>query len=307
MNEPVISISSIKKRFNEVVALDGISFDVKKGIFGLIGPNGAGKTTLLRILFNLIKPDAGTGMILGFDINNQTLAIRSRVGILHEKPYFPTNMTPFKYLTRIANLYGSTSNPDKVLKNVDLHYARNRAIGNLSAGMYQRLGIAQAIIGNPEVVFLDEPTSNLDVDGREDLIQLIINLHQDEGMSFYISSHILSEIERACNHVGFINRGRIIEVGETREIIKKYTESSFRIVTSDSRKLLEVVQDIPTVIRATISGINTVTLKIEPATCNDTKEMIRQIAEEFGLCIYAFEVADTLDETYKSIISDKTV
>ena len=142
-SEVVIQVTDLHKRFGQVRALDGLDLEVAPGIFGLIGPNGSGKTTLLRTLLGLICPDQGTASVLGHDIHKESLSIRKRIGVLHERPKYPGDMTAERYLTRVGKLYGTWREPDELLSFVGLSDASSRKIGNLSAGMHQRLVIAQ--------------------------------------------------------------------------------------------------------------------------------------------------------------------
>jgi ABC-2 type transport system ATP-binding protein len=163
MTKEILSVSDLTKRFGDIVALDRLTLSMRHGIFGLIGPNGAGKTTLLRVLLGLIKADGGEAKVLGLDINDESFDIRRRVGVLHEHPIYPPSLTAGRYLERVSRLYDAGRDPSELLELVGLLDAKQRKIGNLSAGMRQRLGVAQALIGKPELVFLDEPTSNLDI------------------------------------------------------------------------------------------------------------------------------------------------
>ena len=145
--ESVVSIQNLSKDFSEVRALDSLSVDISQGIFGIIGPNGAGKTTLIRILLGLIPPDSGNANVLGYDVRTESLEIRNHIGVLHETPVFPKSMTVMEFLRDIVRIYGYDVDCETLLEQVDLLYAKNRKIGNLSAGMYQRLGIALAFAG----------------------------------------------------------------------------------------------------------------------------------------------------------------
>ncbi len=152
---PAISLMNLHKSFRRTRVLNDLSLDFDEGIFGLIGPNGAGKTTLLRIILGLIRPDYGSGKILGLDVIRDSSSIRSRVGVLHERQIYPRNLRALSFLSHVARIYHSSESPTRLLSLVGLQEASKRKIGHLSAGMLQRLGIAQALIGNPEIVFLD--------------------------------------------------------------------------------------------------------------------------------------------------------
>jgi ABC-type multidrug transport system ATPase subunit len=299
---PMISISEIYKDFGNVIALDGFSLEVEPGIFGLIGPNGAGKTTLIRILLGLIKPDVGKAQIFGLNVAENSLGIRRRIGILHEKPAFPKNMKVLDYLRKVAMIYDSEKSANKMLELVELSYASKRKIGHLSAGMHQRLGIAQALIGNPELVLLDEPTSNLDVTGRDAIIRLIVSLHNELEISFFISSHILSELERACHNIAFVKAGRVVERGTVLEIIEKHTEGWFRIITSDSVAIFQAIEGISGLADASISGANAIIVKLDLDRLKDIQSKIVKISQSLGVKVYAIEKALSLEDAYRGIM-----
>jgi ABC-2 type transport system ATP-binding protein len=305
MSSSLVSVSNLSKAFPGVKALNGVNLNVEPGIFGLMGPNGAGKTTLLRILLNLSQPDSGKACVFGLDCQRESLEIREKIGVLHENPFYPKTMTPISYLDKVSKLYHSDASTEELLMKLGLSDASNRPIGKLSAGMHQRLGIAQALVGNPELVFLDEPTSNLDVNGREDIVRLIIKMHQDEKISFFISSHILSEMEKACQNVAFIKAGQIIKSGETIKIIKECTSTSFKIIVSDSSKLFKTIEKMDNLIRASISGVNSITIKIEKDRIDRIRSVIERIAQTYGIEVYSFEKANTLEEAYKTIINEE--
>ncbi len=185
-NSSIISVSNVVKRFGSLYALDGVNIEVGHGVFGLVGPNGAGKTTLLRVLLGLIRANSGDVKVFGYDCYKNSLQIRRNVGVLHERPSYPQSLTTLEYLNIVLDIYDGDKTPEELLELVGLPNAQSRQIGNLSAGMHQRLGIAQALAGNPKLVFLDEPTSNLDVAGRDEIIQLIINLHRQLKVDFFI-------------------------------------------------------------------------------------------------------------------------
>lgn len=301
---PIVSVSNLTKRFGNVEALRGADLDIDPGVFGLIGPNGAGKTTLFRILLGLIRKDGGQATVLGMDVQKDSLKIRRKLGVLHERPSYPRFMTPVQYLNHVSSFYGSGRRADELLKTVGLENAKNRHIQGLSAGMLQRLGIAQSLAGNPSIVLLDEPTSNLDVTGRNEVIQLITRLHEETGTSFIISSHVLSEMDKLCQSVAFIKSGQIVEKGEIFGLLEKHTSDRFRVGCSDQRKLMEALERTPHVTAISPSGVNRVLFSIAGATLSDVWTLMNQVAKEYGIEIFGVEKASTLEEVYKDVVEN---
>jgi len=291
------------KDFEDTRALNNFTIDIGSGIFGLIGPNGAGKTTFLRILLGLIQPDSGTAKVFGLRIDKDSLQIRERLGILHERPIYPKGMTPLSFLNRVRDIYGKGVEPRSLLKLVGLATASKRKIGSLSAGMTQRLGIAQALISEPELVFLDEPTSNLDVAGREEITQLIVNLHNELGTSFIIASHVLSELERICNSVAFIRNGTIIEQGKTLDLIDKFTKNRFKVITNEPRQLALILEKLSIVESVRVVGISSVAFstKVSQVILEDK---IKDAILQSNIQIHSILKSNSLEDTYKEVMTD---
>ena len=222
---------SVTKRFGATAALDGLSLKIYRGINGLIGPNGAGKTTAIRLSLGLIKPNAGSAELFGFDCWSNSYAIRSKVGVLYEKLAFYDHLSGLEQLTLMAKLKGASESLvelKELLRLVELdEAAHDRRIGGYSAGMRQRLGLAQALLGNPELVILDEPTSNLDPLNRAKILELIAFLNKEKNTSFLISSHILSELERVCDIFILMNKGKLLRQGGLEQMIDKTSTTKF--------------------------------------------------------------------------------
>ena len=301
-NSSIISVSNVVKRFGSIYALNGVNLEVGHGVFGLVGPNGAGKTTLLRVLLGLIRANSGDVKVLGFESHKDSLQIRRNVGVLHERPSYPQSLTTLEYLNLVLDIYNGDKTPEELLDLVGLPKARSRQIRNLSAGMHQRLGIAQALAGNPQLVFLDEPTSNLDVAGRDEIIQLIINLHRQLKVDFFISSHILSELEKLCHSVAFIKCGKIIEQGHTMEMISKYTSKYFRISTMDADELLILLKKNKQFSRERISGVCTITVQHEDADIEIVRDEVEEICKQQGIKIDGIGRAHTLEDVYRIVM-----
>jgi ABC-2 type transport system ATP-binding protein len=219
------------KHYGETVAVDGLSLDVEQGeVFGFLGPNGAGKTTTVKMLLGLVRPTAGQASVLG-QPPGEPAAMR-RVGFLPEHFRFPAWLTAEGLLDSHGRLYGLTRDErteriPALLQRVGLGERARSRIGEFSKGMSQRLGLAQALIGDPELVFLDEPTSGLDPLGRR-LVRDIIRGLGERGVTVFLNSHLLGEVEATCHRVAIINRGRVVRMGSQLELAQGAVEVRLR-------------------------------------------------------------------------------
>ncbi len=210
----MISVKELTKKYARSTAVDHISFEVQKGeVVGLLGPNGAGKTTTMRILTCFLPPTEGTAKVAGFDVLEQPLEVKKRIGYLPESPPIYPEMDTAEYLTFVGRLKGLPGSDlrrrvDEVCERCRIGDVKNKLLGKLSKGYRQRVGLAQAIIHNPEVLVLDEPTAGLDpkqINETRDLIKALAGDH-----TIILSTHILSEVEQTCEKVIIINKGRLM-------------------------------------------------------------------------------------------------
>jgi ABC-2 type transport system ATP-binding protein len=254
----VIEIENLTKDFQvgfwkkrPVRALDSLSLQVEKGeIFGFLGPNGAGKTTTLKILMNLLRPTSGGVRILGEPAHS--VPMRQRIGYLPENPYFYDYLTAEELLTYAGALFGiKRTDLDKkvstLLERVGLSDSRKLQLRKFSKGMVQRIGVAQAIINDPEVVFLDEPMSGLDPLGRREVRQVIASL-KSRGVTVFFSSHILPDVEALCDRVAIMNKGKLQEEGALEEILKVKIEGHevilARVGAQDAAALKDLCDEV---------------------------------------------------------------
>jgi ABC-2 type transport system ATP-binding protein len=227
---PIVEIENLTKDFSvgfwkkrPVRALDNLSLQVHRGeIFGFLGPNGAGKSTTLKILMHLLHPTSGEARILGKPVDD--VPMHQAIGYLPENPYFYDYLTPTELLTYMGRLFGLQQpalarKVETLLENVGLKSSRALQLRKFSKGMVQRIGIAQAIINDPEIVFLDEPMSGLDPLGRMEVRQIITSL-KSRGVTVFFSSHILPDVEAICDRVAILNRGKLQELGALEDILK---------------------------------------------------------------------------------------
>lgn len=214
---PIISTSELGHAYGEIVALHDVDLEVPAGSVGLVGANGAGKTTLIKILLGILKPTLGSVAVLGRDVGSETLEIRSRVGYMPERPCLPLSQTAADFMVYAARLAGiphraARQRASDVLSLVGLHEERFRYLGEYSTGMKQRAMLAQAIVHDPELVLLDEPTAGLDPEGRAEMLELISRL-SEFGISVLASSHVLTDIEQTCDWVVMLDGGDVLRAG----------------------------------------------------------------------------------------------
>jgi ABC-2 type transport system ATP-binding protein len=263
---PAVEINNLTKDYDvgfvrkrKVRALDGLSLTVEKGqIFGFLGANGAGKTTTLKLLMRLIYPTAGSARILDQDIGN--ISMHARIGYLPENPYFYDYLSPREFLDYCGQLFGLDKDSRKqrieeLLTTVKLeNKSWNRQLRKFSKGMLQRVGLAQALINDPEIIFMDEPMSGLDPVGRREVRDLIATL-RTQGKTVFMCSHILSDIEVLCDSVAILKRGRLAHFGSIDELRARET-NLIEIVASgvDEAKLKTSLDDAAQVM-ADASGL----------------------------------------------------
>jgi ABC-2 type transport system ATP-binding protein len=228
-SRPALAVDNLSKSYSiglfrrtRRVGVAGLSFAVERGeVFGYLGPNGSGKTTTLKILVGLLRPDAGRIAILGH--SHDSPAWRYRTGFLPEHPYFYDYLTPLEYLDFVGRLFGMSAierreRAEALLERLGLARARHVAVRRFSKGMVQRLGLAQALLNDPDLVFLDEPMSGLDPLGRHLVRDLILSLKR-AGKTVFFSTHILSDAESLCDRVALLRAGRLLSVGRLDQIL----------------------------------------------------------------------------------------
>ena len=216
-DSPILSIDGLRFAYGDILAVDGVTAAVPAGRIGLVGANGAGKTTLLKLLLGVLKPAAGTVTVLGHSVTRQTLEVRSRVGWMPESDCLPPDQTAADFVGYAAELGGlpvraARQRASDILGLVGLHEERFRYMAGFSTGMKQRAKLAQAIVHDPDLVLLDEPTAGLDPEGREEMLDLVRRL-DEFGINAIISSHVLTDIETTCDWVVMLDGGKVLRSG----------------------------------------------------------------------------------------------
>jgi ABC-2 type transport system ATP-binding protein len=290
---------NLTKSFGKVVALNDLNLQIPRGISGFIGKNGAGKTTTISVLLGLIKANRGKATVFGLDCWHDSFEIRRRLGVMHEVNAYPGNFTGEHFLAHVARIYNITQvnlRTTEVLKDVGLIEAKDRLVKTYSAGMFRRLGFAQALIGNPELAILDEPTANIDPLGRIMLLDKIKEMNKTRGTSFLISTHILSDLERVCDWLSIIDSGKIVDQGNVKELAEKYSANTYRIEVSNPQLFIEKVKELNMIEKAWIEN-DKVFCKIKDA--NAFYEAVPRMSVELKLQLKSFQpMIGTLEEIY---------
>jgi ABC-2 type transport system ATP-binding protein len=278
----IIEAEGLTKDFGAQRALAGVSVRVPPGTIGLLGPNGAGKSTFIKCLLNLETPTAGTAKVLGVDIRASNRASREKVGYSPERDCQIPGMSGCEYVTYCGQLSGmpfrvARQRAHEILDLVGMGQERYRKVDTYSTGMRQRIKLAQALVHDPEVVFLDEPTNGLDPAGREHILRLIGSLWRDLGISVIMSSHLLRDIERVCDRVIIIGRGRLLEHDSIVDLKNRYR----RIVEITPAAEFERFATVLTEAGHAVVRLSSGKLRVESAT--DTVEWVIELMQRHNL------------------------
>ena len=223
-NDKIIEATNLTKVFKDVKAVDHLSLNVYRGnVFGFLGPNGAGKSTTIRMLLTLVNPGEGEIKIFGKNLKNHSREILKNIGAIVEKPDFYKYLSAFKNLEILAKISGKEIKSKRIFEVLELVGLKERSqskVKTFSHGMKQRLGIAQALVHNPELIILDEPTTGLDPQGMKEIRDLIHLLSKEQKKTIFLSSHLLSEVEQVADHMIIINKGKTIVEGEVSKLLE---------------------------------------------------------------------------------------
>jgi ABC-2 type transport system ATP-binding protein len=247
-----IELTGVTKRYGDVTALDDVSLSVAEGeIFGFLGPNGAGKSTTIDILLDFVRPTAGSVAVLGHDTQADSVAVRRRVGVLPDGYHLYDRLTARQHLEFAVASKHAADDIDAVLERVGLTDAADRTAGGFSKGMKQRLVLAMALVGEPDILILDEPTTGLDPNGARKMRE-IIREERDRGATVFFSSHILEQVEAVCDRVGILRDGRLVAV-DTIDALRGALGSEARLTLT-----VEPVSDAVVAAVAAVEGVSSV-------------------------------------------------
>lgn len=242
-----LSVKGLRKVIGKKEIIKGLDFELKRGeVFGFLGPNGAGKTTTIRMLVGLIRPTSGTIRICGYDVATQFSEAMKRMGCIVENPEMYSYLSGWENLRHFARMLTGIGD-DRILEVVQLVGLQERIhdkVKTYSLGMRQRLGIAQALLGKPQLLILDEPTNGLDPSGIREMREFIRFLSEREGLTVFVSSHLLSEIQLMCDRVAIISKGQVVHIEEVRSLLSKQEQLIWRLDPhAEGRKLLTALSE----------------------------------------------------------------
>ena len=306
-----IETTNITRRFDSFLAVDRLSFRVAEGeVFGILGPNGAGKTTTIRMLACLISPSTGSATVAGHDIVSNAQKIREVVGILTENPSLYERLTAYENMNFFAEAYNLSNAQERksrikaLLDLFNLWERRDDKVSKFSKGMKQKLAIARALVHDPPVLFLDEPTAGLDPEAAKGIRELVENLSKHEKHTIVLSTHHLEDAERLCSRVMIINRGRSVFVGTPDELRNSASHSPvLRITFAElNQNIVDTVSNLPGVKEVKIEGSRNGLL----VTLNDadrlTPEVVRNAVQAGGMILSVNVLRPTLEEAYLKLV-----
>ena len=313
----LIEVQNLTKVYGSKTAVENVSFKIRNGrIYGLLGPNGAGKSTTMNIMTGCLSPTEGTVLINGYDICDQPIEAKRQIGYLPEQPPLFGDMTPAEYLSFVAEAKGVSDDLiDRQVKEAmqvtDILSVKDRLIRNLSKGYRQRVGIAQAILGSPDIIILDEPTVGLDPQQLTEIRALVRKL--GEKLTVIISSHILSEISELCDHVIILSEGHVVADDDMAELEARVSpETTLRMTVkadeAGARRVLKSIEGVNTVTKLSASEADgTVTLKVTTAAEADLRDEIFFAMAEHRYAVLSTEtVEQSLEEIFLSLTAKKS-
>lgn len=307
-----VQVTSLKKTYGPVRALDGLDLDVAPGtVYGFLGPNGAGKTTTLRILTGLARPTGGRASVAGIDVLKDGRTLSRRIGHLPEEPAFYPWMTPVEFLDYLGRLYGLSASERRartreLLALIRLEDVSRRRIGGFSRGMRQRLGVAAALIHHPEVLFLDEPASALDPAGRKEVLDLIESLRGQ--CTVVMSTHILADVERVCDVVGIIVKGRMLVQARREDLLARYAVPAFEVEADDRAALARWGEKLACLSWVAAVAPKNGKLRITVKDLQKAKRDLLPLAVKEGLVLSRYEeVRPSLEDVFLQLVGTESV
>ncbi|OAQ52943.1 hypothetical protein HTG_08935 [Natrinema mahii] len=301
---PAITVDELTKRYGQTLALEDLSFEVEEGeVFGFLGPNGAGKSTTINVILDFARPTAGEVSVLGMDAQHNSREIRRRTGVLPEGVELYDRLTARQHLEFAIESKNAADDPEALLERVGLVDAIDRKAGGYSKGMAQRLMLAMALVGEPDLLILDEPSTGLDPNGAREMRE-IVREERDRGATVFFSSHIMEQVEAVCDRVGILRDGRMV-AEDSVEGLRDSVEGGTTLRVSVDRiddDALQAVRSLPDVSDAAVDGHEPPTVVV---TVDGSKTAVLSALEDRGIEITDFETTEaSLEDVFQSYTTD---
>lgn len=277
MTHPAIETKGLSKRFGDVTAVDSVDLAVESGeIFGFLGPNGAGKSTTINVLLDFVRPTSGTASMLGLDVSEDRETLHNRIGVVPENYGLYDRLSGRRHVELAAELKDTDDDPDELLDRVGLSREdANRPAGEYSTGMGQRLALAMALVGDPDLLILDEPTSGLDPNGAREL-RNIIRVENERGVTVFFSSHILEQVEAVADRVGIMNEGALVAV-DSIDRLRRQIDTGAEVTLDVDRAPERDLGDLPNVREIEVADGSVRGTCLEPAAKLRFIDRVREI------------------------------
>ncbi len=295
--EVVVRTEGLSKDYGSVLALDALGVEIGPGITGLVGANGAGKSTLIKILLGLVAPTAGSARVLGHDIATEGEAIRGLVGYLPEHDCLPPDVSASDFVVHLATVSGlprvaARERAAEVLRHVGLAEERYRPMGGYSTGMKQKAKLAQALVHDPRLVFLDEPTNGLDPAARDEMLRLVQRVGHDFGIGVVVTSHLLGELERVSDHVVVLDGGRLLTSSRTDDLLDATGSLLVEVLGDDGQQRLLAALGAAGVAATARGPLVAVESVAAPgaAAVREVHDVVRDCVADLGLGLVRLEV-----------------
>lgn len=298
--EELLIARGLVKHFGPQKAVDGVDLTVRRGdIYGFLGPNGSGKSTTIRMMLSLIRPDSGSVHVFGLPAETHKAAILGRIGALIERPDFYLYLSALKNLELLCRYSGIRADRDHlmdILQLVGLADRAHSAVKTFSHGMKQRLGIAQTLLHDPELIILDEPVNGLDPQGIKDIRDLILKLNSEKGKTLIISSHILREMELIANRMVVINKGKVVVEGDVRELTMQGRQRMV-LVTSNPQKSISLLTENFPATEFSLNRLNEIQAVVDP----EGVEAINRLLVQHQIGVRQLHVMNSLEDYFLNI------
>ncbi|MGB9630978.1 MAG: ATP-binding cassette domain-containing protein [Candidatus Methanodesulfokora sp.] len=285
-----ISVRNLVKKFGSLTAVDGISFDVEKGeIFGFLGPNGAGKTTTINILVTLMRPTSGEAYVAGYNVVEEPVKVRERIGIVFQDPSVDRNLTGWENLYIHGLVYGLRGEElrrrvEESLEFAELTKFKDVEVKNYSGGMIRRLEIARGLMHKPEILFLDEPTIGLDPQTRAKIWEYVEKLRDEEGVTVFLTTHYIEEAERLCDRVAIIDHGRIVAMGSPDELKQGIGKDVIYVRVGDNSSAARLLEGLNKGMLVSYKELNGV-LALSVSNASKAIPTVFEVASRMGIRI----------------------